>query len=266
MPRIAALVAMLRQWLPRLLPADAAAEAVVNWTDTGADILLVPDRRLPLDLDRRTALAGFADSADVARLSWGGRATAEPVVTRRLPLIRLGRIDVTPPPGAFLQASLASERVLKTAVADWLGPAHRVVDLYGGIGTLSLGLAPGRQVTVVEGDAAAVTAVEAATRQAALGGTVRVVRRDLARDPLPADELRRFDAAIFDPPRAGAAPQAAELARSTLPTLIAVSCNPVTFARDVRVLVDAGYRLERLLPIDQFLWSPHVELAALLRR
>jgi 23S rRNA (uracil1939-C5)-methyltransferase len=266
MPAIVALLATVRHWAPRFLPPGADAEAVVNWIDDGADILLVPGRRLPLDLDRRTALAGFAAAADIARLSWGGRGSAEAVVTRRLPRIRLGRIDVTPPPGAFLQASRAGEAALRACVRDWLGPAKRVVDLYGGIGTLSLGLAPERRVTVVEGDRAAVAAVEAGVRQAALGGAVGAMRRDLARDPLPAEELGAFDAAIFDPPRAGAAAQAGELARSPVPLIIAVSCFPQTFARDVRRLIDGGYRLERLLPVDQFLWSPHVELAALLRR
>ncbi len=266
MPQIAGLIAPLRTLVPAVLPPGATAEAVVNWTDTGADLLLVPEEKLVLDLDRRMALAGFADATDAARVSWGGRRSSEPVVTRHAPRLRLGRVDVEPPPGAFLQASLASEAALQATVRDWLGAAKRVVDLYGGIGTLSLGLLPDRRVTLVEADRAAVAAVDAALRRAALSGIATAAVRDLARDPLPAEELTAFDAAIFDPPRAGAVAQATELARSPVPTVIAVSCDVASFARDARILVDGGYRLEQLMPVDQFLWSPHVELAALFRR
>lgn len=266
LPQLTALVPPLRALAAAVLPRNASADAVVNWTETGADVLLVPAERLVLDLDRRMALAAFAEASDAARVSWGSRRAAEAVVTRRTPVLRLGRIAVVPPPGAFLQASLTSEAALQAAVRDWLGAARRIVDLYGGIGTLSLGLAPAQRVTVVEGDRAAVAAIDAAVRQAALGGAVQAHVRDLARDPLPAEELRAFDAAIFDPPRAGAATQAAELARSALPLVVAVSCDARSFARDARRLIDGGFRLEMLLPVDQFLWSAHVELAALFRR
>ncbi|HEX2888647.1 hypothetical protein [Vineibacter terrae] len=266
MPALVALAPPLRTLMAAVLPRGAAAEAVVNWTDTGADVLLVPEDRLPLDLDRRMALAAFAEAADAARVAWGGRRSAEVVAARRAPRLRLGAVDIEPPPGAFLQASLASEAALQQAVRDWLGPAMRVVDLYGGVGTLSLGLVPQRRVTIVEGDRGAVAAVEAGLRKAALSGVAAAQMRDLARDPLPAEALNAFDAAVFDPPRAGAAAQAAELARSGVPTVIAVSCDPVSFARDAQLLVGGGYRLELLMPVDQFLWSPHVELAALFRR
>ncbi|TWT10805.1 class I SAM-dependent RNA methyltransferase [Reyranella sp. CPCC 100927] len=266
MPALAELVPPLRALIPEVLPRGADAEAVVNWTDTGADILLIPADRLPLDLDSRVALAAFAEATDVARVSWGGRRMAEPVVIRRAPRLRLGPVDVEPPPGAFLQASVPSEAALQACVRAWLGSARRVVDLYAGVGTLSLGLLPQRRLTLVEGDKAAVAAVDAALRKAGLVGVAQAHVRDLARDPVPAEELNAYDAAVFDPPRAGAAAQSAELARSHVPVIVAVSCDPVSFARDARTLIDGGYRLEQLLPIDQFLWSPHVELAALFRR
>lgn len=266
MPALVALVPPLRALIVDVLPRGTSAEAIVNWTDTGADVLLVPADRLPLDLDRRMTLAAFAEATDVARVSWGSRRTSEPVVTRRVPRLRLGQVDVEPPPGAFLQASVPSEAALQACVRTWLGPARRVVDLYSGVGTLSLGLAPQRRVTLVEGERAAVASVDAALRKAALTGVVEAQVRDLARDPMPAEDLNAYDAAIFDPPRAGAAAQSAELARSHVPTVIAVSCDPVSFARDARILVDGGYRLEQLIPVDQFLWSAHVELAAVFRR
>jgi len=266
MPALVALVPPLRALIMDVLPRGTSAEAVVNWTDTGADVLLIPADRLPLDLDRRMALAAFAETTDAARVSWGSRRGSEPVVTRRTPRLRLGQVAVEPPPGAFLQASVPSEAALQACVRTWLGPARRVVDLYGGVGTLSLGLLPQRRVTLVEGDRTAVVALDAALRKAALAGMAEAHMRDLARDPMPAEDLNTYDAAIFDPPRAGAAAQSAELARSRVPTVIAVSCDPVSFARDARTLVDGGYRLEQLVPVDQFLWSAHVELAALFRR
>lgn len=266
MPALASLIPALRAAVPNLLPRGATAEAVVNWTDTGADVLLVPGERLPLDLSRRMALAALAEATDMARISWGGRRSAEPVVTRRRPILRLGQIEVEPPPGAFLQASPVSEVAMRTVVRTWLDQAKQIVDLFGGIGTLSLDLVPAHRVTVIDGSRSAVATVDAAVRKAGLAGAAEAMVRDLARDPLSAAELNRFDAAIFDPPRSGAAAQAAEMARSRLSLIVAVSCDPHSFAQDARVLVDGGYRLEQLIPIDQFLWSPHVELVALFRR
>ncbi len=266
MPELVRLMPRLRALAATVLPQGGSAEAVVNWTDTGVDVLLVPGERLVLDLDRRTALADFAEAADVARLSWGQRRSAETVVARRVPRLRLGEVEVEPPPGAFLQATIPSEATLRTAARIWLADASRVVDLYAGIGTLSLGLLPQRRVTLIEGDHAAVDAVKAGLRKAGFEGAGSGVLRDLASDPLRAAELDTFDAAIFDPPRAGAPAQAAEMAQSRLPIIVAVSCNPRSFARDARRLVDGGYRLEQLMPVDQFLWSAHVELAALFRR
>jgi 23S rRNA (uracil1939-C5)-methyltransferase len=265
-PQIVALLPHLRAMAATVLPVGTSAEAVVNWTGAGADVLVVPGKPLKLDLDRRTALAAFADDGDVARVCWGTRRAAEPVVVRRAPRLRFGGVDVEPPPGAFLQATDAGERALQGVVGEWTAQAKRIADLHAGIGTLSLGLLPARRVTLVEGDRAAVAAVNAALRRAALAGTATAVVRDLARDPLPAAELDVFDAVIFDPPRAGATAQAAEIARSGVPSVIAVSCDPVSFARDARLLVDGGYRLETILPVDQFLWSPHIEMAALFRR
>lgn len=262
-PAIGAALDALRAGMASVLPDGAAADAIVNETDSGLDVLIRPHKRLVLSLAMRETLVALAERADFARLSWGDRATAEPVVTRRTPLLILGDTTVEPPPGAFLQATKRAELTMRAAVNAWIGDAGRVADLFAGIGALSLGR-PGK-LSLFESDKPAVAAVDATARK--LGGN-RVVaeRRDLFRNALTTSELDRFDAIILDPPRAGAAAQCAELARSKVRKIVYGSCDPGSFARDVRTLQEGGYRLEKLMPIDQFLWSAHVELVALLTK
>ncbi|MGD9883023.1 MAG: RNA methyltransferase, partial [Reyranella sp.] len=214
-------------------------------------------------LDRRQELVAFAERADLARLSFGDRTTAEPIVVRRPPLLLFGAARIEPPPGAFLQATKRAEQAMRAAVSEWAGDALRLVDLFAGIGALSLGRAG--MVALFESDRSAVAAIDAARRRLP-AGTVMAERRDLFRNPLTAKELDAFDAVDLDPPRAGAIAQSGELAKSKVPRVIYGSCDPGSFARDARTLQDGGYRLEKLLPIDQFLWSPHVELIALFVR
>ncbi len=261
-PGLNALLGSLRASLASVLPDGAAADAMVNETAGGLDLLIRPHRRLDLSLERREALVALAEGADLARLSWGDRASAEPVVVRRQPFLAFGEARVEPPPGAFLQATLRAEQAMRAMVAAWTGDAPRLADLFAGLGALSLGRAG--KLALFESDRQAVAAVEAAARR--LGGKVTVERRDLFRNPLTAAELDAFDAVVLDPPRAGAAAQSAELARAKAPRVVYGSCDPGSFARDARTLQDGGYRLEKLLPIDQFLWSPHVELIALFAR
>lgn len=258
-----AMLEPLRTALVEILPDGASADAVANETDTGIDLLLRPYKRPDLSVDRRQALVELADRSDLARLSWGDRARAEPIVIRRQPLIMLGDVAVEPPPGAFLQATKRGELAMRAAVAAWTSEATRIADLFAGIGSLSLGR-PGR-LSLFESDRASVVAADAVARR--IGGN-RVVaeRRDLFRNPLQAKELDAFDAVLLDPPRAGAAAQAAEIARSKVPRVVYASCDPGSFARDARTLQEGGYRLQRLIPIDQFLWSAHLELIALFDR
>jgi 23S rRNA (uracil1939-C5)-methyltransferase len=259
---LSALLEPLRTALVSVLPDASAADVVVNETDSGLDVLLRPHKRLDLSLERREALVALAERADLARLSWGDRASAEPVVVRRPPLLVFGDARIEPPPGAFLQTTRRAEQAMRTAVVEWAGDASRLADLFAGVGALSLGGAG--KVSLLENDRAAVAAVEAAARRS--GGKVTVERRDLFRNPLMVRELDRFDAVVLDPPRAGAAAQAGELAGAKVPRVVYASCDPASFARDARTLQDGGYRLEKLLPIDQFLWSAHVELIALFAR
>lgn len=262
-PAINAAFAPLRKAMAELLPDGASADAVVNETDGGLDVLIRPHKRLDLTLPLREALVTLAEQANFARLSWGDRATADPVVMRRAPILVLGDATVEPPPGAFLQATKRAEITMRAAVTAWAGDAAHVADLFAGVGALTLGQ-PGK-LSLFESDKPAVAAVDAAARRIG-GNRIAAHRRDLFRNALTAGELKAFDAVVLDPPRAGAAAQCAELAQSGVKRVVYASCDPGSFARDVRALQDGGYRLEKLMPIDQFLWSAHVELIAFLAR
>jgi len=225
-------------------------------TDTGVDLSVTGGK--PLEQGLFSVLAGIAGRLDLARLSWEGEA----VVTRRAPVVRIGRAQVPLPPGAFLQAVPEAEALLLAEVRAAVGPARRVTDLFCGIGTFALPLAETAEVHAVEAEAAMVAALAEGWRHAEGLKRVTTEARDLFRRPLLADEFRGVEAVVIDPPRAGAEAQCRELARSAVPVIAAVSCNPVTFARDARILIDGGFRLDRVAVIDQFRWSPHVELAA----
>jgi 23S rRNA (uracil1939-C5)-methyltransferase len=262
LPGIVALFSPLRVALAAVLRDGERAEAMLTMTDSGADLLLVGQREP--DRIAREALASFAEAADLARLSWSAPGgSPEPMAWRRPAFVSFGGVTVEPPPGAFLQPTGAGEAALVRAARDALAGQKRVVDLYAGCGTFSFPLAvSGAAVRSVEGQAASVAAIGAAAGGAGLGGRLVAETRDLDERPLEPQELARFSAALFDPPRAGARAQVEMLARSTLDTIVAVSCNPATFARDARILVDAGFRMSPVTPVDQFLWSSHLELVA----
>nr|WP_069306561.1 class I SAM-dependent RNA methyltransferase [Methylobrevis pamukkalensis] len=242
-------------------PRKGDLAMTVAATATGLDVALggVPGK----DLDRlRLDLVRIAGDIRLARLSAGDEVMME----RIAPTVRFGTVDVTPPPGGFLQAAEAGEAALAALVVAAVGKANEVADLFAGAGTFAFRLAETAKVHAVEGDAPALAALDKGLRFAKGLRRLTTQRRDLFRRPVTAKELARFDAVVFDPPRAGASAQAAELAASKVPVIVAVSCNPATLARDARLLVDGGYRLERVTPVDQFLWSAHVEAVAVFRR
>lgn len=243
------------------LGGSRSAELSLAVTDTPAGLDVAATGGKPLTPALFSALAELAEAADWARLDWAGET-----LTRRRPAVPMGRARVVPPPGAFLQATAEGEAALLAAVRDAVAGAARIADLFAGIGTFALPLAEAADVHAVEGLAAPLAALDAAWREA--GGLRRVTTevRDLARRPLLADELARFDAVVIDPPRAGAQAQAQALAACRVPVVAWISCDPVTFARDARIMAEGGYRLDRLRIIDQFRWSPHVETAAVFRR
>jgi 23S rRNA (uracil1939-C5)-methyltransferase len=259
-PYLLSLLPTLHEMTTRGASRSGALDIAVTATAGGADIA-VSGGKDP-DSGMRASLAALAEAAGAARLVWNG----EVVALRADPAVSFGRARVTLPPGAFLQATAEGEAALADSVSQAVGEARRIADLFAGCGTFALRLADHAEAHAVEGEAAMVAALDAGWRGTPGLHRVTAERRDLFRRPLMADELARFDAAVIDPPRAGAEAQAGEIARSTLPRLAYVSCNPVTFARDARVLTAGGFRLEWARPVDQFRWSPHVELVASFRR
>jgi len=229
-------------------------------TDTGLDV--VAEEMKALDLPLRQELAVLAERADLARLTWNG----ETVATRRPPALRFGPATVAVPPGTFLQAAREAETLILDLLREATKGAKTVADLFCGCGTFSLPLAETARVTAIDSEAVAVRALEAAARKCPTLRPVTARVHDLFRNPLLPGDLAPFDAVILDPPRAGAKAQAEQIAASTVRTVAMVSCNPVTFARDARALIDGGYRLGEVVPIDQFRWSPHTEVVGIFRR
>lgn len=207
-------------------------------------------------------LARIVESFGLARLTWNG----EGVALRTMPMQRFGKALVAPPPGAFLQATVEGETALMSAVVLAIGPARRIADLFAGVGTFSLPLAEQAEIHAVEADATMIAALEKGWRQADGLRRLTTEVRDLFRRPMEPDELKGFDAVVIDPPRAGAEAQIATLAKSAVPMVVSISCNPVTFARDASMLVRAGYKMSAVQIVDQFRWSSHVELVAGFRR
>lgn len=260
---------------PRLegaLPAARALAAALRGTGKPLDILVTAsDEGLdidvrgcgPLDAAATARAVAAADAHDLARLSNHG----EVLIGRRPASVVMGRATVSIPPKAFLQATARGEEVLAAAVREGVGPARRVLDLFAGVGTFSLRLAEAATVHAADGDPAALAALaQAAGAARGVLHPVTVEMRDLFRRPVGAAELAAFDAVVFDPPWAGAAAQAAALAASGVPTVVAVSCHPASFARDAATLLAGGYRLDPVLPVDQFRYAAHVELVAVFRR
>jgi 23S rRNA (uracil1939-C5)-methyltransferase len=260
-PGVLALLPRLEQLAAAAAPPRDALTITVTETATGFDVALTGVAK-GFSADARVKLVQLAGTLGIARLSINGEVALE----QTAPLIRAGAAHLTPPPGGFLQACEPSEAAMLMLVQEAVGDARRVVDLFAGSGTFSLPLASTATVHAVESDAAALAALDRAARRATGLKPVTTERRDLFRQPLTKDELKRFDAAVIDPPRAGAEAQTKLLADASLKRVAMVSCNAGTFARDLRLMIDGGWRVRRITPIDQFLWSPHIEIVAALSR
>ena len=232
----------------------------VTATDVGLDVDVRGSG--PLPAARVGELAQVAERHLLARLTRHGELIAQHAV----PTVTMGRAHVALPAGAFLQATAAGEAALAKLVAAHCGSAGKIADLFAGVGPFALRLAERARVTAADSDADAVAAVKRAAAGTQGLKPVEAQLRDLFRRPFVAAELNRFEAVVFDPPRQGAQAQARELAASAVPMVVAVSCNPATFARDARILVDGGYRLLQVTPVDQFRYSAHVELVARFER
>jgi 23S rRNA (uracil1939-C5)-methyltransferase len=254
--------------VPALAKAPGLAHAIwqsvgdcdvsITATLTGLDVAVRTDKRAPV-----AKLMPFAQrQKGLARLALNGELVLQHVV----PTVRMGKAVVDLPIGCFLQATETAEATLAALVVEALAGRKAVADLFSGAGPFALRIAESARVGAFDSDKPAIASLEKAVRNTQGLKPVTGKARDLFRDPLAVVELAPFDAAVFDPPRAGAEAQAAELARSKLKTVVGVSCEPRTFARDARILIDGGYRLEQVTPVDQFAYSTHVEIVGVFRR
>ncbi|MCF3972976.1 class I SAM-dependent RNA methyltransferase [Paracoccus salsus] len=258
-PEITAALPLLR----RIVATGASRSAEITLTvilgPAGLDVAARGGK--PMDPALFQALAALAEQGDLARLDWDGQP-----ITRRPPALPMGRARIVPPPGAFLQATAEAEAALRTVVQDITAGAARIADLFAGCGTFALPLAETATVHAVEGLAAPLAALDSGWRAATGLHRITTEIRDLARNPLLTDEINRFDAIVIDPPRSGAEAQCRQMAASTVGRVAFVACDPVSFAKDARILAQGGLHPTRLWVVDQFRWSPHVEIAAEFRR
>jgi 23S rRNA (uracil1939-C5)-methyltransferase len=259
---VEALPSLARLAGPFLASPRSAPTLHVTVTDTGLDIDVTGVERPGPSADARVQIARMAQEAGFARVTLAG----ELLFQSRAPMVRIGAATVALPPGAFLQATSEAEMAMGDLLARAGAGARSIADLFCGVGTFSFRLASIAPVMAADASDGAIGALRAAIATAPGLKAITAQARDLERRPVLAAELARVDFAVFDPPRAGAAAQAAELAKSKVGRVAAVSCNPATFARDARILADGGFRLERVDVVDQFLWSPHIELIAVFDR
>ena len=260
-PQIASRLEGLRALVAPLLSRSGEARMTVTLADNGVDVVL-EDTKPELTFDERAKIADLARAARIIRLTVKGEiifATGEPQ-------LKFGRVNVTPAPGVFLQAVPAVELRMTEIILAAVGKSKRVADLFSGLGTFSFPLAERAEVLAVDGDKASIACLIQAVKRSQGIKPVTGKVRDLFREPLSAKELETFDAVVFDPPRAGADAQARMIAKSKVPIVVAVSCAPSTLARDLKTLIAGGYVLESITPIDQFVFSPHVEAIAILKR
>jgi 23S rRNA (uracil1939-C5)-methyltransferase len=261
---VAALPALARVAEAFLEHPKSAPTLHATWTLTGLDVDVTGVERRTGGLSRDAQMRAIqaAAEADLARLSLAG----ETLVMERQPRVAFGPATVPLPPGGFLQAVPEAEDAMVTRAVAAVKGAKKIADLFCGAGTFTFPLATVAPVLAADASAAGIAALKAGIGTGPGMKPITAEARDLFRRPLAPYDLRGCDAVVMDPPRAGALEQTAQVAGTKASVVVGVSCNPVTFARDARVLIDAGFRLERVTPVDQFLWSAHVELVGVFRR
>jgi 23S rRNA (uracil1939-C5)-methyltransferase len=255
-PGLFGLAAELRAIMGEILNDGENAEAHVTDTDTGFDIALRWPRKTSTALVAQ--FAKWADRNNVARITAG----RDILVEFAAPSVRIATADVRLPRDAFLQPTQEGEIFLQKQVVTALSGAKNVADLFAGCGTFTFALAAKAKVLAVEFEASMLNALTAAAKATPGLKPISTEKRDLFRVPLSARELNQFEAVVLDPPRAGAVAQVAQLAKSEINRIAYVSCSAETFARDARVLLDSGFRMGNVVPVDQFLWSEHIELVS----
>jgi len=259
-PELVALIPALQEVVITGASRKAELSLTVTWSDVGADLIVAGGK--PLDAELRQNIALIAGKHGFARVTWEDELVAQETP----PVQSFGGVGVVPPPGAFLQATAQGQADLTESVIEAVGEAKLICDLFAGCGTFSLPLAQKAEVWALESEAGMLAALDAGWRQAAGLHKITTEARDLFRRPVHATEMQKLGAVVIDPPRAGAETQVTEIATAKVARVAMVSCNPVTFARDAKILVDAGYTLDWVDVVDQFRWSPHVELCALFTR
>jgi len=261
MPAIVDRLDMIRRLVSALGSGSEPFRIAVGATLSGLDVNML-DMKKPDAKKRQAATDIMLREKGISRVSIDGEIVVEP----HKPLLDIGGVSVVLPPGSFTQATVRAEEAMANLVTGHLGKSKRVADLFSGLGTFTLRLAKKSAVHAVEFDAPALAALDHGARHAQGLKPISIERRDLFRRPMQPLDLKNFDGLCFDPPRAGAEQQCRELAKSKVQKIAAVSCNPTTLARDLRILIEGGYKLKSVTPIDQFLWSSHVEAVALLER
>ncbi len=258
-PELDAKIQAMRPYLLRLLPDKKSCDITIQYAGGAFDVLLTGDFKF--GYEQHEAIGNMAESLDLARISLRAKdfAPIEPLLTRKIILKKFGTITVELPPVAFLQASEAGEKVLTEIVMRYAGDAKNIADLFCGSGTFAGMLAGAAKVTAIDSAEDTIAGLQ----KAAKGTAIKAERRNLFKNPLTAQELAAFDCVVFDPPRAGAKEQAYQMAQAHIPKIVAVSCNPATFARDAKILQEGGYKLRSVTVVDQFVWSAHVEIAGL---
>lgn len=271
-PELLALLVPLRVMMLPVLGDGWAVDLKVTWTDTGPDVLITG--KLKMRVQERIELSKAAKAAGVGRLSARFDERSDPELLyqgEQVPRVRFGNVPVTLAPGGFLQATAEAEQTMADLALDALQDSKRVADLFSGCGAFALRLAAvGKTVWALDADRPAIAALTQAAKAAGLS-RLTATARDLERQPLTRTELKKLDALLLDPPRAGARAQVQQIAEAAktgeVPGLIVMaSCDPSSFARDARLLVDAGYAIEKAVPIDQFRWSPHLEIFSIFKR
>ncbi len=260
-PQIMAGLTGIKALASLLLARKSEARVAVLDTPHGLDIDFA-GAKATFNVDARTAVVEVANRSRIARISVDGA----PMLTRAVPALTMAGVQVVPPPGAFVQAAAEAETTMVALAAEAAGNSKRVIDLFSGLGTFTFALAARARVLAIDSDRGLITALADAVRKASGLKPIETKVRDLFQDPLSPLELAGIDTVVFDPPRAGAKAQAEALAKSKVKTVVAISCNPGTLARDLTILIDGGYSLKSVTPVDQFLYTPHLEAVAILRR
>ncbi len=265
-PELLNLAKPLRNLCTRVLPRNSKADVIATLSDNGVDILITSEKSMELDLDLRQVLSDFAEHEDLARICWRstGKGLVDVVSARKTPSLRMGDVDVALAPAGFLQATKDGETALANLVQTYLKDCHYIADLFAGCGSFTFPLAKHSKTHAVDSNPDLIQSLQSSANKAVAPVTSET--RDLFQRPITREELKPFDGVLFDPPRAGAKIQVEEIAASSVKNVVGISCSPGTFARDARVLIDGGYSLIEVTPVDQFRWSSHVELIGLFKR